>query len=419
MKLSNREKVLISILLIAVVVYVGYTFMPFDNLFNLDELENEYNLKKSEYDTMSQNIISKTNYETKFNELSQIINSTNMISNIQQEQVLVFLNNYSDKNNIDLNSIGFTESMVIPVTIKSSTAGEKDKSTFETTMDKINKVSEANVNSEINQLSESETSEAVDASENNEKKNEDLSESTETGLTIRSISSTISFKSSYYDMIKFIDDIQNYPMDISITNINTVAGEGGLLQGSMTLNFYSIPKLESFIEENKDWAWTDLVPFGKGNPFSADASSQAIASVGSSFDFSMSLMPESSDLPTLIVGKTDDDSRITYLYADSNTIESVDFEFKSENNKYFYKYKTKNGFYPNDGTWKEFTPILDGNVNIKIISSKKNSKTDSAGANIGVNNTSGLKIRFIIEGDDSNDSRVFFKDPKSVSITRK
>jgi len=36
-----------------------------------------------------------------------------------------------------------------------------------------------------------------------------------------------------------------------------------------------------------------------------------------------------------------------------------------------------------------------------------------------VNNNSGLKVRFEIEGDDKANTRVFFKDAKSVIVTRK
>ncbi len=60
---------------------------------------------------------------------------------------------------------------------------------------------------------------------------------------------------------------------------------------------------------------------------------------------------------------------------------------------------------------------MTGNIYVKIYSSKRNSKADSVGVNIGVSNTSGLKPRFEIEGDDST-TRVFFRDPKSVTVIR-
>lgn len=405
MKLSKRERVLISILLLALIVYFGYQYVPFEKIFKLGQLEEEYSLKKSIYDTMSQNIILKKTYESKLQELSDEINNTNMLSDLQQEKIIVFLNNYLASKNINANNISFTEATAAPINNVADATELRAKSSLESIMDEINEAQDnvANSGSDNNKSTETPSDSQV--------LQQDM-------LTVRSISANVAFESSYNDMISFIDVIQNNPIDISITNLNTVSGEAGLLQGTMTLSFYAVPKLDGYIEQNKDWIWNDLATSGKNNPFLLDGSQAFSNNNSGKFDFYVSLKPESSDLPTVLVGKTEDKNRTTYVYADSNTLENIEFQFKKEIDKYYYKYSTKNSKFPSDGSWHDFTPV-GSSINVKIYSSQRNSKADSAGANINIVNTSGLKVRFEIEDDDKITPRVYFKDPKSVVVTRK
>jgi len=245
-----------------------------------------------------------------------------------------------------------------------------------------------------------------------------VEEPTKDVMTVNSISVNVAFESSYSDMLKFIDAIQDNPINIAITNVNTLSPTGDVIQGTMTLNFYSIPKLDGFVEENKDWIWEELIQSGKSNPFLLEGGVAFVNSTSDSYDFYMSLKPESSDLPTVILGRADDKTRITYVYADSNTMENIELQFKKDNSKYYYKYSTKNSNFPSNGEWLEFTPV-GSSISVKIFSSQRNSKVDSAGVNISVVNTSGLKVKFEIEDDDKSNPRAYFKDPKSVVITRK
>jgi type IV pilus assembly protein PilO len=410
MKLSKREKALVSILLLAAIVYFGYQFVPFEKIFKLSALEDEYSQKKSTYDTMSRNIIVKTTYEKKVQELTTEINNINMLTDLNQEQIIVFLNKYLANNNIDANSINFTDIVVNAVDTSEQKVDSRKKSSFESMMDNINPSSTV-----VGNITETDSQTQADSKD----KQQDASKTTDKEeSTVDTISVNVSFESSYSDMIKFIDAIQNNPIDIAITNINTLSDDGNSIQGAMTLNFYSVPKLDGFVEQNKDWVWEDIMQSGKINPFLLEGGTAFVNTESTGYDFYMSLKPESSDLPTVILGKAEDKDRVTYVYADSNTMENVEFQFKKENSKYYYKYSTKNASFPSDGSWLEFTP-LSSSIDVKVYSTQRNSKTDSAGANIAVVNTTGLKIKFEIEDDDNTNPRVYFKDPKSVVVTRK
>lgn len=403
MKLSNREKVLIFVLIIVVFAYFGYKYIPTLGLFNLDALREEYSAKNNEYNSVSQNILMKNKYEENVQVLTEEIKNLNVISDLQQEMLIVFLNNYFEKNNIDVNNISFTNVVLSSISSVEATQESKELSTFDTIVNNIN----------------SSTSSEVNSNNTNDEDKDDANKSDEqSALSVRSISVNIAFESTYNNMINFIDAIQNNPVDISITNINTIAPGGNILQGTMTINFYEVPKPDGFVQDNGEWIWKDLTKSGKENPFSTDSIGSVNAASGA-YDFYLSVTPDSADIPSIIVAKADDDSKVSFVYADSNAVEDVNFEFKTENNKYYFKYSTKGSSYPKDGTWLEFTPINAESINIRVFSSARNSKTDSAGVNIGVTNTSGMKARFEIEGDDKTNSRVYFKDAKTVIVTRK
>jgi type IV pilus assembly protein PilO len=410
MKLSKREKVLIFVLIITLIVYAAYKFIQTTDIFNLEALRTEYSQRMLEYNSMSQNILLKSKYEENVQTLSEEINNLPVISDLQQEQLIVFLNSYFAKNNIDASNVSFTDASVVSMSHIPEPREPKIIGSLETLMNDIDSIS-ANTQPAVESSSENAESSAA-SSESTDNAQQQLE------MSIKSISVNISFESTYNDMIKFIDAIQNNSVDISITNINIVAPGGNVLQGTMILNFYEVPKPAGFEENNDEWIWKDLVKSGKANPFSAGSAAVFAASVGS-YDFYMSVLPDSSDLPAIILGKTGDESRTTNLYADSNAVENVSFEFKEDGGKYYYKYTAGSGKYPADGTWSEFIPVSSGNLYIKVYSSERNSKADSAGVNIGVTNTSDLKIRFEIEGDDKSNSRIYFKDPRSVVVTRK
>lgn len=401
MKLSKREIVLIIILLVAVVGYFTYTYAPIDKLFNLEALKEEHSQKKHEYDTMSQNIILKKSFEEKAQTLSAEINDMNVISDLQQEKVIVFLNNYFADGNIDVSNISFTDSSVVSMNPIPEPGEAKALSSLDVMMNDINGIS-------------SQTGENKESSE--EAKDDNAAR--QPSLSVHQISANITFESKYNDLLRFIDAIQNNSVDISITNISTLSPGGDLLQGTIVMNFYEIPKLTEFEENNDEWNWEDLARYGKGNPFSSDASA-VLYNSGGNFDFYVNLEPESSDLPTLLVGKTEDTTRSTYISEDSNTVESVQFYFKGENNNFYYRYSTKNNSYPKTEEWQEFTPSDEEGIRIRVYSGTRSSTTDSAGANIGVTNTSGLKVYFEIENDSATNPRVTFKDAKSVIVTRK
>ena len=250
MRLSNREKVLITILVI-LVGYLTYTYAPINEFFNLSLLEEEHIQKKNDYDTMLENILSKSIFEEKVSKLTAEINELNVVSDLQQEYVIIFLNNYLKDNNIEANDISFTESSVVTMSPFQEARNQKQLSSFEILMNDIKE------NSDESETNISEDALAEEASSENQAGT----------LSVEQISVNINFESNYDSMLNFIDAIQNNPVDISIINISVQSLGEDLLQGNMVLNFYQVPKLDGYVETNRDWIWNDLLQSGKTNPF--------------------------------------------------------------------------------------------------------------------------------------------------------
>ena len=228
MKLSKREKFLILLLIVIVIGYLVFTYVPFGKVFNLDELKAEHSQKKQAYDTMSQNIVQKNTFEEKVLSLTEEINSLNVISDLQQEKIIVFLHNYLNKNNINASNISFTDVETVEMSHLVIPDEAKESGTLQELMYEIDGRFDA-LNVEYPD---------ADKKDGNQ-------------LLARKVSTNITFDGTYADMIDFIDSIQINPVDISITSVNTIA-EGDILQGTMNLNFYEIPKPIDFKETNNE-----------------------------------------------------------------------------------------------------------------------------------------------------------------------
>jgi hypothetical protein len=120
-----------------------------------------------------------------------------------------------------------------------------------------------------------------------------------------------------------------------------------------------------------------------------------------------------------LIGETNDVDRKTYISRDVNSVESVNFAFKTENDKYYYRYSIDSVSYPKNDEWKEFIPNSEGNINIVAYSKPRILKEDSAGANISVYNSTELRVRFDVIDDDKTSPRAYFRDARTISVTRK
>ena len=220
MKLTKREKILIGIFLGCVIIYFTVTFVTNGRILKLQETKDEYINKQLALETIHKNITSIPENEVKLKELTTYVNSQNILSSIKQESIMVFLNKYFSSNKIKISATRYNEAVNgLSMNISSR---KNDESTFES---KIN---------EIESFALVETK-----SSNNQNNKDTLANSNKQALSIRNIAVSIDFECSYDSMINFINQMQNYPYEITITNIN-FSIENNITIGSMDIIFYEL-----------------------------------------------------------------------------------------------------------------------------------------------------------------------------------
>ena len=249
----------------------------------------------------------------------------------------------------------------------------------------------------------------------------------QTGVaTAEQLKVAINFTGSYDALKKFILSVQEYKRKVVITNVAITPKSEAQVTGTMNIEFYAVPKLGE--DDAAYLKWTMESVHGKDILFSAGAASGAYNSTveeqGTKVnvnDFVMMLRPTSSELPVLTIGKAKDSSRETYLYSDNAKIEDVEIEFKEENEKVYYQYKTTKDFYPknNTGVGKEFTSSSKDIV-MEITSEARASTNDNSTVKLKVINNTKKNVNLIIKSDDNSNPRVsVVSEGNTVNVTKK
>ncbi len=361
MKLSNREKFLIGFLVVLVIVYLIYSFGL--NKINsiIDGLKIDYEQISQEYDNTVNSIIKKSEDELKYKALNYKVGNLTKgyLNEIKQENLIVYLNKLIVDNNINIGTINYSD------------------------------VTEQGIGDTENQS------------------------------IVKGMTFNFSFTSKYEDMLKFIDELQSSELNFIVSNINFLITEDNLASVTMSASIYAIDFVD--LEEYKDIEWKDVVEFGKNNPFVGNSLNVGNNSNNEDnstikYDFVMTLKPTSSDLPTIVFGKTKLEDTNSYIFDDENAIKDIVINFKSEAGKYYFQYSTSRNLYPVAGDWMEFSPENAKSIAIKIYSSPRNSANDASGANIKIDNKTDVIVDVYIENDDTTRPRAIFESKKGISI---
>lgn len=153
--------------------------------------DDEYTKISLDYENMYENIKNKKIYEEKLREISNKSDNLNIMTSIRQEQIITVLNEYLSSCSIEVSSIDFSE------------------------FSNLN-----NVETEAEGVM------------------------TEDEITVAGVS--ISFKASYKDMLKFIDEIQGGRSDAVISSVRVVMNDNEEVCGSIKLVFYALKIVDDY-----------------------------------------------------------------------------------------------------------------------------------------------------------------------------
>ncbi|MBU3160433.1 hypothetical protein KPL37_11830 [Clostridium frigoris] len=400
MKLNKNEKVLIGILIL-IIVFGGYYKFIFTSQHNkLEALRSEKikysaQLEQMKYQTI---MASKREKDIKVinSKLQDIVNNT--YPAIQQKKVIIEIDSLLNKSKIE-GSFAFSgEDKSVDTTKNSETNASNSKTKvlpLQSIVDQYNKLSLARVSTTADKASDTE---AVISSKD----------------SVEYMQAAISIKGSYDNISSFIKNVENQEKNIIISSLILNGETSTELVGTITLDFYSIPKLDTMNDDYFKWDYNNK--YGKDNPFTSGKTSIPIIKTTIEDaskpkeevkDFVMGVRSVNSDLPAIMLGTYNDKDKKTYVYDDNNIAQAVEISFIEKDGKEYYKYKVGNETYPQQYNTNgvEFTPV-GKDISIAIFSNKRLSNSDKAGANVRIINKTSRVVNAYISYEDSSKPRV-------------
>ncbi|MCB2355921.1 hypothetical protein [Clostridium estertheticum] len=420
MKVTKREQVLIGVLLIVLLCYGFYNFVFLKQNQKITELKASKDSYSQKWELAKAKITSENERKEQYKNLnSKIFNATSMLfPSIEQEKIIVVLDKMIKDSNLKADVLAFSEvSSGNNLVDTTKTVNNEDKS--KNTTNELDKL----VN-DFNGTSKNKTSSTASKKTNDSKI-----------IGAYKMEVTLKFKGVYDELIKFIEQVEDYDKKIIINSINVTGAEGSEVSGTIILDFYGVPKLNN----NDDFKWDYKKPNGSENPFfqspttspinndtTTNQNQTAVTQVqtaaetdDSKSDFVLYAKPKTPDLHTVTIEKGKDESKLSYIYVDNAGVELVEFYFTKVGTKYFYKYKTSKGTYPKDFSKPiEFVPT-GKNIALNIFSQKRGLGLDLSGANIKITNDTDKKVYVDILDDDKNKPRVnIIKEKGDISVVR-
>jgi len=239
----------------------------------------------------------------------------------------------------------------------------------------------------------------------------------------------VKFYGTYENVTKFVKDIKALEKNkICLFGIGMGINDTEWVNGELGIGIYSVPKLDlnsnpalsNSISEYLRWTLNNA--YGKTEPFKTDQAAGSKLKVEKpTSDFTISTKGTNSDLPTVMMGKSDDSLRTTYLYVDKNNKQEAEIVLSKQGDKYYYKYKIANSSVPVDynGNGIEFTPC-NSSIIITALSEKRTGDNDKAGVNLKIVNNTGMLVRVEVSGDDNANPRISINgDRNNISVSQK
>jgi type IV pilus assembly protein PilO len=398
-KLTKREKIMLIVLGLIIIIGGYYKFILTPQLTKLDNMRQKVIEEKAEVKKVKLEISENSPVYKEFKIINAKIKSMTkpLFPIINQEKIIVILDGMIKASNIEGNSINFSDIDISKVDVKKQEAKDKDYL--------------------IKNLSEEYKGKKTAKKEELSNQNEEDSE--ENKNEIEKMTATISYKGKYKDLIKFLEQVEVYEKKILVNNISIskskensedeegIIADKNIITGSIALDFYAATKIHEQDEEYLKWDFDN--GYGKGDPFvpfSGYSEYNKNNEVANN-DFIMTVKPISSDLPTVILGRAMDKLGRSYIYADNKDFEDVELQIVQVDKKYYYKYKTQGESFPKDyeNNMMEFDPH-GTTVKLNIISNKRNSEEDTSGINLSLINKTNLKLSVNIDYEDDKNPRV-------------
>lgn len=457
MKISNKEKIMLYILGIILIGFGYYNFVYSVQMNKIQEKTKQKNELEQKYTTTMNTINSIEDRKSDVKILKAKISDESLpfYPTISEEHIILELDTLLKDSGLD-GGIKFNpivSDSVESVDKKNQTLAE---SSLQGIVDEYNNatgstgaVSNTNEKANQNNNASSGNSNKSEASSNTKDSNNDGKTSTTNSNnnsntnnsntsntnnsntntsknlkdqkknTVQYVKFEVDFEGSYDGLNKLLNTIGKNEKKIVVNSMKIDEDTLDTVKGTINLEIYAIPKINDELESYLKWDLTNT--YGKSVPFSTGAASGIVEENKDTSDFVASVKSINSDLPTIMMGKTNDDLRTTYVYADSNSEEQAEIVFTQDGDKYYYKYKTSKGTYPAnyEGLGAEFTPTSK-NIVLNVSSENRITSNDKSELKLKITNKTDKLVNVDINGDDTADPRVTVDgDGSNISVNQK
>lgn len=406
MKMSQREKYLLTIVGCILVGVLYYQFLYTSQKEKLELAKNQLFEVQARHDQVMSNIATLPKRQKDIKGLTASITerTSSYYPTLIQEKIILELNEIIEETGI---TASFSFSPITAQNVQPLSAGEylSPQSTLEPLVNEL-----ASINEE------------VEEAENDEMASGQNSEASSATAEVLTVSMT--FSGSYETIKTFIDMIQSWNYNLIITNLSLSPQTDNEVAGSFNLEFYGLPKLQ--LQDQDYLTWTLENTYGKEMPFSSGVADGAYHTTLEELmelgvrvnDLMMVVRSTTSDMPTVTVGKANDETRESYLFSESSEVENVEIQFLQKDDKYYYKYSLGDQAYPQNDQEIEFSP-LSSTINLQILSEERVTVSDQSGVNLKIINQTDKTVDVEIKNDDTVTPRIIIVKDGSININNK
>ena len=406
MKMSQREKYLLTIVGCILVGVLYYQFLYTSQKEKLELAKNQLMEVQARHDQVMSNIATLPKRQKDIKGLTASITerTSSYYPTLIQEKIILELNEIIEETGI---TASFSFSPITAQNVQPLSAGEylSPQSTLEPLVNELVSINEEVEEAENDEMASGQNSEASSA-------------------TAEVLTVSMTFSGSYETIKTFIDMIQSWNYNLIITNLSLSPQTDNEVAGSFNLEFYGLPKLQ--LQDQDYLTWTLENTYGKEMPFSSGVADGAYHTTLEELmelgvrvnDLMMVVRSTTSDMPTVTVGKANDETRESYLFSESSEVENVEIQFLQKDDKYYYKYSLGDQTYPQNDQEIEFSP-LSSTINLQILSEERVTVSDQSGVNLKIINQTDKTVDVEIKNDDTVTPRIIIVKDGSININNK
>lgn len=374
MKLSERDKKLLMILVILVIVCVPYFFVIQPAMDKITTLETQISTLKSDISYKESLALGAADYEEAAAKYA--VAEEELIgkfpSDLLQEASLLFIHNTEQMVPISLYQVSFGDDVAAQVTsdAEAQAIDEVEAATGDVTQDQVI---------------------------------EDNTQTTSVGngLTGIQTQTRFAYDAGYTQFKDFLKYIMDYHDRMVITELEaSYSGEMELVSGTFTLSQYALKgegrtKVQ-YLEPNMIQGTTNVFKQASG-VFDVEEVDTP--------DFFILLNQPEADVDAVVVGQSNDVTESSYLTSSKNDTQEVNIYFEGKEGDYNAYYEIGKAKFDEEGI--DFHK--EGNIELQIISSARLDEDDDVAINLNIVNETDCIVKVKTINDDEENPRVNIK----------